>query len=324
LHLEIHAINISHMSDKKPTFGMWLAELRAEFFTAPAMSVFVGGAAAAFVSGGKINWLHLVLTLIAAVIVNGGTNTANDYWDHVSGNDAANKTPLRPFTGGSRMIQNGLLSPKGVLVYTFILFAIAAGIGAYLAFASNAPWLVLGIGAFGIITGYFYTARPIELGSRGFGELIAGLDCGVLVALATFVIQTGYFSWLPVIAAVPLSLLVSLILYVNEFPDRVADEQVGKRHMVVRLGPEKAAKLHTFLVFLPYLALALGIAFKALPLWTAIGFLTLPILIGSNAQLKKNLSDVTKMAPAAGMTIMSQFFTGVLISVGFIIHIIWL
>lgn len=300
----------------KPTPGVWLAELRAEFFTAPSMSVFVGVACAWWATG-NINWLHGVLTLIAAMLVNGGTNTANDYWDHVTRDDEENETPLRPFTGGSRLIQNGLLSPRGVLIYTFVLFALAIGIGVYLTIVSG--WWTLAIGAFGIITGYFYTAKPIALGSRGFGELIAGLDCGVLVAFATFYIQTGTLSWLPVIASLPLTLLVSLILYINEFPDRIADEKTGKRHMVVRLGAELGAKLHMWLILTPYIALACGIAFKALPVWTSLGFLTLPLMVMSSIQLRANLGDVTKLTPASALTVMSQFLMGILLTVGFII-----
>jgi 1,4-dihydroxy-2-naphthoate polyprenyltransferase len=315
--VNIHPGGVFKMVKKKASPAIWFAELRAEFFTAPAMSVFVGVASAAWFMNGHINWLHAVLTLIVAVLINGGTNTANDYWDHVSGNDKANKTPVRPFTGGSRLIQDGLLEPKGVLIYTFVLFGIAGLIGAYLVYVSG--WWTLAIGAFGIITGYFYTAKPIALGSRGFGELIAGLDCGILVAFATFYIQTGTFSWIPILAALPLSLLVSLILYVNEFPDRVADEQTGKNHMVVRLGAERAAKLHFALIFTPYIALAAGIWFGGLPNWTGLAFLTLPILVLSNVQLRANLGDVTKLAPASAMTVMSQLLTGILLTVGFII-----
>jgi len=295
---------------------IWLAELRAEFYTAPAMSVVVVAGLLKF-EGRPINWINLLLTLLAAILVNAGTNTANDYWDHITSDDEYNTTYIRPFTGGSRFIQKGLLPAKGVLVFSFILFGFAALIGAYLTYVSG--WPTLAIGAFGILTGYFYTAKPVALGSRGFGELIAGLDCGVLVALATYYIQTGTISWIPVIVTLPLSFLVSLILYVNEFPDAAADEKSGKVHMVVRLGFEKASKIHGWVLFLPHLALAIAIALGTVPVWGLLSFATLPILIMTHVQLRKNLSDVTKLTPTSAGTVASQFLTGLLLTIGLII-----
>ena len=112
---------------------------------------------------------------------------------------------------------------------------------------------------------------------------------------------------------------VSLKKKKNEFPDRIADEKTGKRHMVVRLGARLGARLHMWLILTPYIALACGIAFKVLPVWTSLGFLTLPLMVMSSIQLRTNLGDVTKLTPASALTVMSQFLMGILLTTGFII-----
>ncbi len=291
-------------------------ELRAEFFVAPGMPVLLAGAIAWRMTG-QVNWLTLILTLIAAMLVNGGTNTANDYWDHISQNDELNKNFIRPFTGGSRFIQTGQLTAREVLGLTFAQFAIAAAIGVYLVAVSGWPTLV--IGAFGIISGYFYTAKPYPIGSTGFGELIAGIDCALLVCLAAFYIQTGFLSWAPVVASLPLTFIVALILFVNEFPDYLADKAVGKRHLVVRFGTLKMARAHRFFVLLPHLSLLAGILTGIMPPWTALGFISLPLLLMASANLNKNYDNPKMLVPTSAMTVLSQVLTGIALCVGYLI-----
>ncbi|MEZ4812516.1 MAG: prenyltransferase [Caldisericia bacterium] len=96
---------------KKVPFGVWIAEMRPEFFTATAMTVIVT-CAMIWSAFGTLNWLNAILTVLATVTANFATNAANDYWDHVSGCDEKNETPVRPFTGGSRLIQSGALTQK--------------------------------------------------------------------------------------------------------------------------------------------------------------------------------------------------------------------
>ena len=100
---------------------------------------------------------YFILTLLGAVSLHLGTNIINDYFDHKSGNDEANNEFVRPFSGGSRMIQLGLLTPLEVLTAAIIFFAVGIFIGLYLTFKCGLPVLILGL--IGVISGFFIQHR---------------------------------------------------------------------------------------------------------------------------------------------------------------------
>ena len=212
---------------------LYLIEMRAPFFTATVIPVALG-AAVAWARQGEFHLGYLLLTLLGGVLLHAGINVSNDYFDHVSGNDEANVEFVSPFTGGSRMIQEGLLSPKEVLVESLLLLGGGCLIGVIL-FWLRGPW-VLVLGLIGVISGFFYTAPPLRLVSRGFGELFIGLDFGILMVLGSYYVQAQSLSWEPAVAAIPVALLISAVLYINEFQDCAADVAAGKNHWVARLG----------------------------------------------------------------------------------------
>ena len=218
----------------------WRMAIRIPFLTASAVPVLLG-TAIAWAATGAIHWWFFLLTMIAGLLIHIGSNVINDYSDHKSGNDEVNREFVRPFSGGSRVIQLGLLTPLEVLAGATLAFLLSAGIGFYLAWARG-PMILL-LGAIGLISGLFYTGGIFNWAKRGIGELLVGLNFGILMALGAYYVQAQSFSWLPVIAAIPVSLLIAAVLYINEFPDYTADKQVGKKTLVVRLGREKAVTL---------------------------------------------------------------------------------
>ncbi|MHC4778484.1 MAG: prenyltransferase, partial [Planctomycetota bacterium] len=156
--------------------GLWIKAMRAPFFQASFIPVAVGSAVASFQTG-SIDWLLAVLAGLGTAAVNGGTNLMNDYFDHVSGNDEAIKTPT-PFSGGSRVIQEGILTPRAVFIGGAVSYLVAAAIGAYLLWHCG-PW-ILAFGTVGAIFSFFYTAPPLKIGYRGAGELLTGFLLGPL------------------------------------------------------------------------------------------------------------------------------------------------
>jgi len=139
---------------------IWLQEIRASFFTAAIVPILLG-TIIAFHETGQINWIYFLLTMIGGILLHAGANVANDYFDHISQNDEINEEFVRPFTGGSRIIQQGLLSPKEVLFGALIFIFLAGVIGIYLTYKIGIVILMLGI--IGAVSGFFYTAPPLYL-----------------------------------------------------------------------------------------------------------------------------------------------------------------
>jgi 1,4-dihydroxy-2-naphthoate octaprenyltransferase len=254
------------------------------------------------------------LTLAGVTFLHAGANTANDYYDHLSGNDAANTRFVRPFSGGSRLIQKGLLPPFHVLALSLGCLAAGGLIGLYLAWRVGG--LVLALGAIGGLAGFFYTAPPFKLGYRGWGELVIALAFGVLPVAGTYYVQTSTLPPRVLAASVPVALLVTAILFVNQFPDYEADRAVGKRNWVVRLGPAGARPLFAALMLLWPLALAVDIGLHLLPFPTAWAFLGIvPGLIATRI-VWKHADEPSRVVRAGALTIALHLGVGLLIAVG--------
>lgn len=295
---------------------LYLEELRAPFFTATLVPVFVG-TAIAWDRTGSFNFGYFILTLFGATFLHAGANVINDYFDHKRGCDEANKEFVRPFSGGSRMIQKGLLSPREVLIEALLFFTLGSLIGIYLVWSRGIP--VLYIGIIGLISGFFYSAPPLSLNDRGIGEVLIGLNFGVLMVLGTYFVQTGSFSLEPIIASLPIALLVIAILYINEFPDYNADKQVGKNHLVVRLGKRRAATGYLLLISLAYISITAGVVFSAVTPFALLGLLTLPLAVKAVKTTLSNYDDTSNLIPANAMTIVIHLVTGVLIGIGYVL-----
>ncbi|MGD9382376.1 MAG: prenyltransferase, partial [Candidatus Thorarchaeota archaeon] len=171
--------------EKPSKLKIWMLEMRLPFLTASITPVLLG-TAMAWGMHGVFLWDIFLLTLVVGVCLHLGSNISNDYFDHVSTTDDINVEYVRPFTGGSRMIQLGWLSPREVLAGSFVAFGIAVVIGLYLAFSRD--MLLLAFGIVGAASGFFYTAPPFRFVSRGYGEAFIGLNFGVLMVLGSYYI----------------------------------------------------------------------------------------------------------------------------------------
>lgn len=227
---------------------LWLRALRAPFFTATVAPVLLGTAIAALQlaaqGAGALDWSLFWLTMGGALAAHAGTNLANDYGDHLSGNDEINRTP-GPFNGGSRVIQAGLLKPWKVLFAAIAGFALCIGCGLTINHmvggAWHAPTPLLWIGLIGVALGAGYTLGPFRLGYRGFGEIAIAAGFGPVTVLGTHYVLTASrldaWHWMePAIASLPVAVLVMLIVWINQFQDAPADCASGKRTWVVRLA----------------------------------------------------------------------------------------
>jgi 1,4-dihydroxy-2-naphthoate octaprenyltransferase len=297
-------------------FLFWLHASRYEFFTGVIGPALVGGAAAW--SGAHVFHLGLwLVTVVGLMLAHASANLANDYFDHLSGNDALNTEFITPFTGGSRVIQQGLATPREVLVAALVSLALAGACGLLLAWLCGWPILILaGIGG---LTGFFYTAPPVKLGYRGWGELFIALDFGVLPVLGTYFVQTRSFSLPALWASLPVALLILAILWINQFPDYHADRAVGKRHWVVRLGRRRAAGVYAGMVALAYLLVIAGAALEILPPLTLLVVLTLPLAARALNVALREYDHPPALAPANAATVGVHLLFSLLLAVGLVV-----
>jgi 1,4-dihydroxy-2-naphthoate octaprenyltransferase len=293
--------------------AVWLRELRAEFLTASIVPVILAAAVARYETGG-IDPLLFVLTLAGVVFLHLGANTANDYFDHLSGNDALNVDYVRPFTGGSRLIQQGLISPGSVIVTSILFFAAALTIGVVLTMIRGP--LVLALGLAGVLFGFFYTAPPLSFASRGLGELTVGLSFGVLAVSGTYFVQTGTVTAGCIVASLAPTFLIIAVIVINEFQDSSADARVGRRTLVVRAGTRKAVALYGAVILLSYVSIIIGTAADLLPPLTLIALATAPLALKAIATARAHHASPAALAPANALTIIIHLSCGLLMAIG--------
>lgn len=236
----------------------WFIAIRPQMKPVTIIPVLVGLLLAAE-DGFFDPWLA-VLTMIGSLLIHAGTDLANDYYDFIMYRGDA------PFTGGSGVIQAGLLSPESCRRGAWVTFGTGAVIGAYL--AARAGWPVLAFGLFGIFSGLFYTAPPIRYGYRGLGEFMVGINMGLVIVLGTYFVQAHTVTVEAVVASLPLASLVALILYAESVHDIGEDLDTGKRTLATRLGEAGAIRVYYAWVALTAVLVVWGIGAGYLP-WLA-------------------------------------------------------
>jgi 1,4-dihydroxy-2-naphthoate octaprenyltransferase len=208
---------------------------------ASASSMLLGAAAAA--RYGPLDWGWLAVTVAAIFLVETAKNASGEIVDFRSGADLAVAPEDRsPFSGGKRVIVDGMLSVRETAVVAALCYGGAAVIGLLVVAGRDVDALWLGLAGFALA--FFYHASPVRLAYRGAGELAVAVAYGPLLACGTFLVQRGALAD-PALAVLSAGLgaLVGAFLLANEFPDARADETAGKRTLVVRLGRARAARL---------------------------------------------------------------------------------
>ena len=294
----------------------WLVIMRLPFLTATFVPLLVGAAVANFL-GYDVSWGWLGLTVLGGSLLHIGTNTANDYFDHTSGTDEANYNYMVPYSGGSRSIQMGLISAKGMLTVSLVAFLLSAVVGVPL--IQKAGMDVLWLGLIGFVSGFFYTAPPFRFASRkGLGELLIGLNFGPLMVAGSALVQTGQILPEALLAGIPIGLLVAAIVYVNEFPDHDGDKATGKDTLIVVFGLEQARLGYVFLVVGAFVSIIVMALNGTLPMLSLIALPAAYLGIRAVQTLYKYYND-RLLLPANAGTINMHLVTGLLFCIG-----IWL
>lgn len=295
----------------RPHLAVWLRELRLPFATLSVVLVAVGGAAAA--AAGAFDPGLWALTLAGIVLIHLGTNTVNDYFDFLGGTDRINREPT-PFSGGSRVLVEGLLKPRSVLRVALLCFALGSLIGVYLAWLRGWPILALGLAGVGLA--FFYVEPRVNIAARGLGELAVGLAFGPLMVAGAYYVQVQRFDLPALLAGGVMGLLVAAVLWINEIPDAPADREAGKRTLVVRIGRERAARVFPALLGAAYGLLALSVVLRFLPLPALLPLVTLPLAVRAVSIARTRHSDTPRLIPANATTVLMTLLFGALLAAG--------
>lgn len=287
-----------------------VAATRPAFLTITLVACLIG-LATAHGSGVAIDPVLALLTLVFALVAHAGGNVINDFHDDVSGADAANTERLFPFTGGSRFIQNGVLTRAQTARFGYGLLALVIPAGLYLAWVSG-PGLIL-IGLIGLFAGWAYSAPPLKLMSRGLGE-VAIVAAWLTIVVGTDYVQRGAFSPLPVLAGLSYAMLVANILYINQFPDHRGDAAAGKRTVVVIFGPPVAKWGYLIMAILAYAWLVAQVATDQLPQKCAAAALTLVLSFRAGRELIAHADEPAALGQAIGLTIAAANLHGLVLA----------
>lgn len=310
-----HSQVVSDWARLQTRLKSWWVALRPNSLMGALVPV-VLGAALAWQHTGTFLPLWFLVTLAGAGLLQIGTNLFNDYNDHRSGADQANRAFIRPFNGGSRVIQLGLLTPLDVLEGGIAACLGAMGLALYLALSDRPAVLLLAL--FGALSGWVYNKSGWNFIRGGVGELIIALNFGSLITLGTWYVQTGSLNWLPVLVALPVTLLITAVLYINQFQDEEADRRTGKVTAVVRLGRQRAARLFPLFFVASYAILVGLVALKLAPATTLLALLSLPVAWPAVATAWRRYGDNLDLAPANGFTAIAHLFFGLMQALGYL------
>ena len=293
-------------------FALGLRMARPGFLAITAVGCLVGIASAQAVGG--VDVARALLTLLLALMLHAAANMLNDHADALNGADEANTQGLFPFTGGSRLVQGGEVRARDMRKLALVLLALAVPGGLWLAWHSGPALLLVGLA--GVWLGWAYSMPPLALMSRGLGELAVGLAWGLMVVGADYV-QRGLFALAPLAAGGSYALMIANILIANGFPDAVPDAQVGKRTLVVRLGPVRAAWLYLALALLAHGGVVVLVAVGVLPVPVLWALAALPLSLAGGAQLLRHACSPGRLRPALVLGIAAALLHGLGLAAGF-------
>jgi len=250
---------------------IWLMAARPRTLPAAIAPVLVGTAAAVQWLGHLPRWGAFLAALVGSVFIQIGTNLANDYSDARRGADAADRL------GPVRVTSAGLVTPRRVLVATWIAFGVAVGCGIYLAIVAG--WVILVIGAFSIAAGVLYTGGPRPYGYAGLGEVFVFLFFGLVAVNGSYFVQLEQLDVLPLGLSISVGFLATAILVVNNVRDIETDRRAGKMTSAVRMGRENAVNLYRLLVVGGFLVLPISLWAGEASALGLLGLLAVPLAL---------------------------------------------
>ena len=278
----------------------WLTLIRLPFHTVGLFPLTLG-MLIAWNTGHSLNWAVFALGNLAIVLILLVTYLAGEYYDYEC--DSLNKE-FNMFTGGSRVLQAGLLPRRHALIGAYTAFALAIAIGLIIQFRYDTGPYTIPLGAFGLVCGYFYSSRPFQWAYRGIGEVLIAICYGWLTLNTGYYLQTGQFALLPSLVSIPIGITIFLVILINEFPDYQADMAVKKRNLAVRFGRQKMAILYAVLVTLSWVILFIALPYGLPWLAAILSVLLLPlVMLNLRAIIKKGYEQAAALKGLCARTL---------------------
>lgn len=268
------------------------------------------GLGTAIWSGEPVNFWHFVIVLTGALAAHISVNAFNEYFDFKSGLDA--RTQRTPFSGGSGTLPANPQAARPALLTAIITLAIVALVGIYFLFVRGIGLLLLGL--VGMVVIVIYT--NIILRSPILSLISPGLGFGILMVMGTHFALTGAYTWTAFVASLVPFFLVSNLLFLNQFPDKEADQSIGRKHYVITLGRRKAAYIYSAFLALAYLSIIIGVILGLLPPLALLGLLTVFLAVPAARSAFVYSDDIPKLVPAMGMNVLINILTPVLTAIG--------
>ena len=246
----------------------WIMAARPPTLPAAVVPVLVGTAAVASIA---FRPLPFLAAIVAAVLIQVGTNFANDYFDFHKGADTAERL------GPVRVTQSGLIPPDTVRTAMMAVFGLAGLVGLYLVFAGG--WPILVIGVLSIAAGVLYTGGPYPLAYHGLGDPFVFVFFGLVAVCGTAFLHTGAVPPVAWYAALPVAMIVTAIIVVNNLRDIDTDRLARKHTLAVLVGRRATQVEYAILLALAYLLLPLGPLLGLTSGWVLLPLLTLPLAV---------------------------------------------
>ena len=265
----------------------------------------------------SMEWMTFAYVILGGSFLHLAANTYNDYFDWTSGTDQINNDYFLQLSGGSRAIELGLITEKQLfkLATAFLGLAGLMGIGVMSTLGDN-KFELFYYGLAGAFSAYFYTGYPLRLVARkGLGELLIGLNYGPLMTMGTIFAMSGVHNWDAFMFGIPLGILTTAILWINQFPDKESDEIAGKHHLVVILGLEKASWGYLILMIAAFSSIYLLNIYNIIPDSALLSLLALPIAIYCSYKVITSY-NTRELAIANWGTIGIHAITGILMILG--------
>jgi 1,4-dihydroxy-2-naphthoate polyprenyltransferase len=251
-----------------------------------------------------------IAALVGAIFIQVGTNLSNDYSDARRGADADDRL------GPVRVTAGGLVPPRQVLAATYVSFGLAVLCGVYL--VALAGPLLLAIGAASILAGVLYTGGPRPYGYEGLGEVFVFAFFGIVAVTGSYFVQAEQLPWEAFVLAVPVGLLASAILVVNNVRDLDSDRRAGKRTLAVRLGRVRARTLYGLMVYGAFATAPLPWVLGELSAWLLAPLALLPLAVVLVRTVRRH-ADAPTLNLALARTGQLQLLFCVLLSAGLLL-----
>jgi 1,4-dihydroxy-2-naphthoate octaprenyltransferase len=269
---------------------IWLMAARPRTLPAAVAPVLVGTSLA--LGDGTFHPLAFLAALLGAIFIQVGTNLSNDYSDARRGADTEDRL------GPVRVTAGGLVPPRQVLLATYATYGLAVACGVYLIVVAG--WALLAVGGASILAGVLYTGGPRPYGYEGLGEVFVFLFFGIVAVAGSYYVQVQQLPWQAFVCAVPVGLLASAILVVNNVRDLETDRRAGKRTLAVRLGRERTRRLYAGMLALAFLTAPVPWLAGSMNAWLLLPWVAAPLAVRLTRVLTGRVDGPSLNAALAG------------------------